>query len=325
MSYVTGAITSALNAPGHPRYELIHDTILCLTGVEGRPLSYEGTAYEWCAVIWENSQSYKDWEGLFLSLEFGFRHHDPHRCRVSFDLPHTENHREFTKAVFKSNRHEAIEDLLCALVMHCSGEPAIKSFGFCKWYIVDLLNGSVTAPISPRLLQLIIRSIGLIGYRGFEEVRPGQTVELLNHLRIGVGDIPWPSSLTSMLMEAIKSAKAPQSLAIQVWESLARSAIFRSRTLMSVTTYDPHVTDFLLDAQEWEKLECWLGIVWMTWLSETDDVTEEVKHATNLLFRQKPAAVQKHTQWMEEWSGLEKKPIPGTFQQICEQARQEAV
>ena len=129
-------------------------------------------------MIWENRHSCKDWENLlFLSLEVGFRHHDPHKYKVSTDLPRTENYREFAEAVFKSNRREAIEDLLCALIMSRVKEPTVNSFSFCKRYIIDLYSG-VTAPIPPRLRQLIIRSIGLIGCKGFEEVGPGRTVEL---------------------------------------------------------------------------------------------------------------------------------------------------
>jgi hypothetical protein len=40
-----------------------------------------------------------------------------------------------------------------------------------------------------------------------------------------------------------------------------------------------------------------------------------------LLFRQKPDGVQKLAQWMGQWSKHEKKPIPVSFQRICEQTQ----
>ena len=126
-------------------------------------------------------------------------------------------------------------------------------------------------------------------------------------------------------METIQSTEGARGLATKVWESLAEFTMSASSTLGSETTYDPCVTGFLLNAQEWEKLECWLGVVWMTWLPETDNAIEEVERAMKSLFRQKPDAVQKLAQRMEKWSESENKPLPVSFRRICEQAQLDAV
>jgi hypothetical protein len=119
--------------------------------------------------------------------------------------------------------------------------------------------------------------------RGFEGVA-GSFVELLNHLHISVEDMDWQIKWISILVEIIQSAEGVRHLAVHVWDLLAELTTEYSRTFEDRVTYDPHVTEFLLDAQEWEKLECWLGVVWMVWLPETGDVTEDVESATNLLF-----------------------------------------
>jgi hypothetical protein len=146
----------------------------------------------------------------------------------------------------------------------------------------------------------------------------------LNHLRISVEDIDSPHIWIPILVEIVQSAEGVQHLAVQVWGLLAELTTSCSRLFENWTTYNPLVTDFLLDAQEWEKLECWLGVVWTVWLPETGDVTENIKSATNLLFRQKPDAVGKLSRWIGRWSEKERKAIAMSFQEICEQAQQDA-
>jgi hypothetical protein len=323
MDRVIGTITSALNTP-NPQYRLIGYALQHLTKLESEPSRSEKAAYRWCAVIWENRKSCEEWEDLlFLSLKVGFRHHDPQKFRPEVDLTHTQHHQEFADAVFKSGRSEAIEDLLCALVVYDNSEPAVKSFSIYKQHIADLHN-RVTLPFSLRLRRLVIHSIELIGPRGFEEGMAGSFVGLLNHLHISVEDAGWWYDWTSILVEIIQSAEGVRHLAVHVWDFLTEHTTMYPGSFGGGITYDPHVTDFLLDAQEWEKLECWLGVVWIVWLPEAGDVTEDVESATNLLFRRKPDAVRKLTQWMEQWSRPWGKAIPVSFQAICEQAQLDA-
>ena len=76
--------------------------------------------------------------------------------------------------------------------------------------------------------------------------------------------------------------------------------------------------------QEWGKLECWMGIVWMVWPPETGSTTEEdVLRVTLLLFCQRPGAIQKLERWMERWSGRSGKDVSESFRRACEQARLE--
>ena len=317
---MTRTITSALNTP-HPRYEAIGDALLYLTKLENRPLRLTEIAYAWCALIWETRHSCKDWELLlFLSLEVGFRSFDPLKTWCFINLTHTEHHQELADAVFKSHRSEAIADLFCALTMHDDDEPAVKSFGICKQYIVDLRD-TVTVPFSPRLQRLVMHSIALIGCKGFEEVGTERFVGLLNHLPISIEDTDVAPIGSSILLETAQSPEGHRYLAIQSWELLVRLATSHPWT-MSGATYTPHVTSSLLEAEEWEKLECWMGIVWMMGPPEIDDVPEELEHAMVSLFLQRPGALPKLAQWMEQWSKECGADVPETFERMCEQGRE---
>ena len=81
--------------------------------------------------------------------------------------------------------------------------------------------------------------------------------------------------------------------------------------------YNAYVAIFLLEAQEWEKLEHWISIVCMQWVD--GDTAEKVQRAMTLLFCQRPGAAQNLTQVMERaiWG-------KDDFRPICERAREAA-
>lgn len=85
--------------------------------------------------------------------------------------------------------------------------------------------------------------------------------------------------------------------------------------------YPPHVTLSLLGVQEWDKLECWMGLVWMLSPPEVDEIPEDLKIAMTKLFRQRPGAARKLTEWIEERNKQWKGGVPASFQQTCEQAQ----
>ena len=96
------------------------------------------------------------------------------------------------------------------------------------------------------------------------------------------------------------------------------------RPLGDGAAYDPQITAFLAEAQEWRKLECWMAVVWMVWPPGAGGITEDLEHSMLLLFRQQPGVAQKLEQWMERWSQANREEIPDSFQRICERAREAA-
>jgi len=51
---------------------------------------------------------------------------------------------------------------------------------------------------------------------------------------------------------------------------------------------------FLQDAKEWDKLACWISVVWMIWPPEDGGATEEdLENVMLSLLHQQPGALQK--------------------------------
>ena len=74
----------------------------------------------------------------------------------------------------------------------------------------------------------------------------------------------------------------------------------------------------LEDGQEWDELECWIGIVWIVWPPETGGDVERIMFS---LFRRRPGAIQNLERQIERWSEENKYDIPEPFQRICKRAR----
>ena len=317
MRQLSRVIISAINAT-HDRHNFVPHVLRDLVKLESRPLCLSEMAYEWCSVICEN-QSFEDRESLLLdSLEIGFRHLDPLRRRIGdLHLIHTEHHRGLVDVVFKSNNNEVIADLLHAWTVASNHHKSAHTLlGICTGHLVDLHN---LVPFSPRLRRLLIRSVEVIGYNGFEEVGVERFVELLNHLHVGVEEVEYRFKWVSLLLGTIQSPGGVD-LSNHTWELLVE--LTTSGPLLAIhLVYNPHVMTSLLEAQEWDKVECWIGVVLTTW-SETDVTTEDFKRAMASLFRHRPGAAQKLTQWMKRWS--RKRGVPEYFERIYNQAHEAA-
>lgn len=80
----------------------------------------------------------------------------------------------------------------------------------------------------------------------------------------------------------------------------------------------------LIDAQEWSKLECWIGTLWILSPPGVGGMTEQVfNHSMLLTFRQRPDDA-KLEQWMERWGENSRKDIPESFWRISKQAHEAA-
>ena len=222
-------------------------------------------------------------------------------------------------AVFGSQKIEAIADLLHARIV-C--RPVCSPSGILVERLVCLHN---LVPFSPRLRRLVIRSVELIGYGNFEGVGVERFVELLNHLHVTVEDMDHQSKWLELLLETLQTPERAQHLSYWYWELLVELATSEQLLSTSGAAYYPEITAFLTEAQEWNKLECWMGTVWTLWSPEADGITEEdLCHSIHLLFLKRPGAFQKLKQWAAQWSQRFNENIPESFRRICERA-QEAV
>ena len=310
------AFCSAINGTQAQR-ELIPHALRDLIKLETHPVRLTEIAYDLCSVICENRQSLEDWEGLLLTaLEIGFRHPDSQVRYIEARLVHTQHHLEMIDAIFGSQQSEAIADLLHAWTI--SVTPAYRFLGACTERLVCLQN---LMPFSPRLRQLVMRSVLFVGYDGFKGVGVERFIGLLNHLRVTVEDIKSRSEWEKILLKTLQTSEGAQHLSYQYWELLVELVISPSPLPRPRLPYNPQIMISLTEAQEWKKLECWMGIVCVVWPSGADGTTEDFEHSMVLLFRQRPSAFQKLERWMEQWSQRNNEDIPESFQRICKQAQ----
>jgi len=319
LNQLSNAILSSINDTD-TRHNFIPYALDDLTKLEARPQSLIRMSYKWCSVICENRESFEDWERLlFLCLEIGFRHLAFRSRYIEIALTHTEHHRGLVDIVFKSRESEVIADLLCAwAVPSASYGLGVELLGTCAGHLVclhDLISSS------SRLRRLVIRSVELVGYGGFEGVGVERFVELLNHLHVTVEDMDYELRWATLLFDTVQSFEGAQHLSHSHWELLAELAVqrlFRSDRAHSLQT----ITSFLTRTEQWSKLECWMGIVWM--LEADGMIEEDLDRSMVLLFRQRPGALYKLQQWMERWSKRNSKDIPESFERICKQAHEAA-
>ena len=322
LDQLSKAIIAAVSTT-RPQREFILPVLRDLIRLENRPWVLTEMAYEWCSVICENSQGIEDWESLLLSsLEIGFRHLDPRVGHFGYELTHTEHHQKLVDVVFKSQKSEVIADLLHAWTAQGFSQPPARTLlGVCR-HLVGLHN---LAPFSPRLRQLVIRSVELIGYEGFEGVGAERFIELLNHLHVTANDVERGFLWAKLLLDTLQSSGGAQHLSHWYWELLVELAVSEPPWLRDDLAYTPQITTFLTEAQEWSKLECWMGTVWVMWPPGDDGMLEEDISCTMLLlFRQRPGAAQRLEQWIGRWSQEWKEDIPESFQRIFKQAHEEA-
>ena len=277
-------------------------------------------AYDWCSAIYENREHLEDWENLLLvSLELGFRHLDVLESGtiIRIKLTHTEHHRGLVDVVFESRKSEAIADLLHAwtLSRRFSG-PEDMLIDICTGHLVGLHN---LVAFSPRLRKVVIRFVAIVGYEKFEGVAE-KLIESLDH-HLTVEEVSRNLGWAELLLGVIRSSKETERLSNWYWELLVELAV--SGQWLGIG--DPDVLTIakpLIDAEEWGKLECWIGIVWM--LCVTADITEEdLERPTLLLFHRRPGAAQRLERWMEQRS--ERCPWvrdPESFQRILTQANE---
>ena len=321
LSHFDKVVPSAINGD-QTRHRFLSYALRDVANLETRPPRLTVLAYKWCSAIYGNRENLEDWENLLLlCLEIGFRHLDPRQSHADFSLTHTEHHRGVVDAVFKSKKSEAIADLLHAWTLkNHFFELADIPADVCRGLLVGLQD---LVPFSPRLRQLVIRSIEIAGHKGFEGAEVERLTELLDHLRVTVEDVGEGYKWMPLLLDVIRSSEGIRCLSHLYWELLVELAVLTQQPRLEVI-YSPTITKTLVEAQEWGKLECWIGIVWMLSQGDAGRTDGHLENSMLLLFRQRPGAAQKLEEWMERWSRQGEKGIPESFRQTCKRAHEAA-
>jgi len=323
LNRLSGVVLPAINGIPTPTLKsLIRVILSSLVNLETTPGNLTKITYEWCSAIYGNRENLSGWEGLLLlCLESGFRRLNFRRDSIETTITHTEHHRGLVDVVFRSQESEVIADLLHAWTTRSDfHSPAVELLRFCTRHLIGVQN---LVPSSPRLRRLVIRSVELTGYEGFEGVGMEKFIEFLNHLYVTAQDLDYGSRWVGLLLGTIQSSEAPQHLFHSYWELLAELTVPSQSPIVNFAD-GLKITTSLVEAEEWSKLECWMGISWMLFPESADPTEGDLGHSMTLLFRQRPGAVQKLEKWVERRSREHPNRVHKSFQQLCKQAHEAA-
>jgi hypothetical protein len=248
LDQLSEAILSAIDDT-LPQHWLLPHVLRNLIELEECPSYLMVLAYYWCSTIFEKRGSLRNWEALLLtSLEVGFRHCDVRDRHIPVVLAHTKHHLEMVDTIFKSQKTKAIADLLYVWIAGGSYKaPTHALLSLCIEHIMGLHD---LIPSSPRLRSLVVRSIELMGYAGFERVGTERFIQMLDHLCVTLEDMDGKSLWLQLLLETIQTPEGVQLLPHQYWELLVEVAVSETPLYGRGTAYNPRVTTFLTEHQQ---------------------------------------------------------------------------
>lgn len=96
-----------------------------------------------------------------------------------------------------------------------------------SFYAERLVGLYSLVPSSSGLRQLVIRSVELIGYKGFEGVGVERFVQLLNDLHVTIEDMDRKPEWLRILLDTLQSPETVQHLFHWYWELLAELSILK--------------------------------------------------------------------------------------------------
>ena len=193
---------------------------------------------------------------LSITLEIGFRLIKPGSDSPPHHLKHTSHHDLVFVAAFASRDDGVIADAVCTWVAGTSPPP-----GSCVRYFVKRVDRDV--PFSPRLRRVSIHVIELI-WRAEFEMSPLETIRLLNRLEVTLDDMQKKREWAKMLVDVIRSPIGLEKLSPHYWHLLA-SLVSSGARGATLVLRDAEVVRALEEAEDWERLEVWLVLVW-NWL-----------------------------------------------------------
>jgi len=270
------------------------------------------------------------------ALEIGFRQPGPYQSAIH----HTSHHNWMFGVAFSSNDDEIIADAMCAWIADSDHTPA----GSFVHYFAERVEN--TRPFPPRLREACIHAICHIRCSELT-VSALETVRLLNRLEADVDDTAAYGPIRSfnwvrLLVWVIRSPSGFESLSSHNWCLLGKltpHTSFPERFALR----DVEVMRLLEEAEDWEKLEVWMEIVWRSLESSPsstpDDSTEDVQapeemedvptpesvegieQATLKLFLRQPSALQRFENLCEAYGFWER--WTDKLKRICDRARAE--
>ena len=241
-------------------------------------------------------------ELLPLTLKIGFR--QVGNGPVPLQLDHTIYHDLVFKAAFSSNDDDTIADALSVWTTADYNSTPPNS-------VAEYLSRRVerTVHFSSRLRSASIHVIERIWHRELGEWGP-EVVRLLNRLWVGAVGNPLGQMVGERQMlwgrlpvSIIRSPAGLRGLSLDYWRLLGDLLTdlpvnFFAPDVEGFLTLDVEVTESLArdGAEEWEKLEVWMGVIWRSILPLemlTPRVMQDIEQVTLKLLLKWPSVIPK--------------------------------
>ena len=247
-------------------------------------------------------------------LEIGFRLAGPGHDGLALDLNHTSHHGRVFELAFSSHNDEVIADAVSLWIV--GGDPAPP--GSFAGHFAKRVDRS--RPFSPRLRQVIIHAIELINYNALE-VLGLEPIRLLNHLNVDADDMVKEYVWVRLLAGVICLPAGLESLSPHYWCLLDKLSL-GTNFYGTPGLRGAELMRSLEEAEDWEKLEVSMVVIWQSIPSLTPtSLMEDVERVTLKLLSRRPSALLRFETLYERGS-LYHSP-KSELRRICDQAQAE--
>jgi len=314
-------INAASNS--HPHHQLLSDLLGGLAKWASPPAYFTQYAYAWCSAICEKNEDIDACKDLLVSaLKLGFRRDDIYVDSMRYNPVHTDHHKRMIDVIFSTGNTDTIADALCAWTIGDTPQLRFPFLGACADHLVNLTG----MEFPPRLRRMVIRAIECIGYPEFERAGIEKFVPLLNGLEIEVHEMGWRSRWTSFLWNVLRSFPGQRHLSSHYWQYIVPMAMQPGLFPLHLKPSDLDTMKSFEEAEDWERLEVWVGMMWILELPEEGIEVEEVERATRTLFCKRPGAFQTVEEWVLGASEENSLYVQhgDIFRMVCDEARKEA-
>jgi hypothetical protein len=246
---------------------------------------------------------------LPAALEIGFRLVTPGRVQPALPLNHTSHHDRMFETAFSSYDDGVVTDAMSAWLV--GGGWALR--GSCVRYLAKHITRSRL--FSPLLRRASIQVIEHIWHKNLKE-SVSETVQLLNCLDVEVDDMARRDVWVKLLVEVICLPAGLESLSSHYWRLLDRLALGTDFGWVPGSC-NVEVMELLEKAEDWEKLEVWMVVVWQS-LPRGMPIGN-VGPVTLRLLLQRPSTILRFEGLCER--GSLRYPHQTNLGQICDQTR----
>ena len=191
---------------------------------------------------------------LRMALNIGFRLAGPGRDQPAVLLGHPSHNNQMFEVTFSSDEDDVIADAVCAWIADRDVTPPSSFFCYFTKRVED------EKAFSERLQWASVRAIECI-WRGDLGVPGLETARLLNRLKVNVDDMVDKQKWRRLLISTIRSTTGQESLSSHHWHSLDK-LISELGLYEDFVFRDVEVMEFLEEAEDWERLEVWMSILW---------------------------------------------------------------